>query len=177
MPRAPIGSRCRSAGPRKLFEKAAGPRGWVGRPGAPPLPLLRPDLPAAGSRAEPTLKRPQGSVRLSPLSRHHGGLLATGWTQVGPGLGRGARGGRGQRSRGRVGVGRRARPRWRPSGVRGGPALLEAGAASWGPQALPPARPPGVQPRSCATPFPPPQGQRLSAGPLPFSGHSGVKGT
>lgn len=58
----------------------AGPSGWIGRPGAPPLPLLRPDLPAAGSRADPTLKRPHHSVRPSPPFR---GIMVAYWRQAG----------------------------------------------------------------------------------------------
>ena len=53
--------------------------GGIGRSGAPPLPLLRPDLPAAGSHAEPTLTGPRDSARRAP-SRD---IMVAYWRQAG----------------------------------------------------------------------------------------------
>ena len=92
-----------------------------------------------------------------PLSRHHGGVLATGWTQVGPGLGKGGplehgevRGGPGSEvmpGTSRMGVGPASEvPRWRPANAGPGsrppgpkhlPALAECRRAPACPQERP----------------------------------------
>ena len=56
-----------------------GRRGGTGSLRAPPLPLLRPDLPAAGPRAEPTLTGPRDSARRAP-SRD---IMVAYWRQAG----------------------------------------------------------------------------------------------
>uniref|UniRef100_A0A9L0RQ79 ATP synthase F1 subunit epsilon n=16 Tax=Boreoeutheria TaxID=1437010 RepID=A0A9L0RQ79_HORSE len=82
-PRSPIGCRRRgdsATGQQGLLVRAGGAEGGgIGRAGAPPLPLLWPDLPATGPRAEPTLTRPRDSARRAP-SRD---IMVAYWRQAG----------------------------------------------------------------------------------------------
>lgn len=162
-------------GTARLFENAGrGPSGWIGRPGAPPLPLLSPDLPAAGSRAEPTLRRPHDSVR-PPASR---GIMVAYWRQAGLRWARasgrwGSSGRPGSEVTRARGGRRRARPRWRHSGAWGRP-----GAAGSGRSLVGAARASTCAPTWAAAPplARRPRRQRLWRRPLPFAPRSAVKG-
>lgn len=85
--REPIGRRGRPAGAvigcRRGGDPAAGlggaGGGGIGRPGAPPLPLRWADLPAGGSRAQPTLTRPRDSARRA----HSRDIMVAYWRQAG----------------------------------------------------------------------------------------------
>lgn len=56
-----------------------GPGDGIGRSEAPPLPLFRPDLPAAGSPAEPASRRPRDSSRQA----HSHDIMVAYWRQAG----------------------------------------------------------------------------------------------